>query len=282
MQLVASPAGTAAVVLRMVLPVEPTPEREIGPPVTSLHLDMVPPPEPRHGRAAGGRSAAVARRTIVPIEERTWTTVRRRELIGRQTGAPDDPGDGRQRRRSGGGADVAIAVASGAMLTCSFGAAPGTLTVLPAGRVNADGVPMANIMDHKPNVNIAPFGMCTSLANPQVSAATSAAQGVLTPAAMRADDPVALGARFTDGDGRRSAGAQQLVDVQLHVGRRDHDQQPRRQDDQCVRCQMTPVRIAKATACERLRRCSRLVTSWMTFLIVRSEYASVSAMSAVS
>lgn len=76
---------------------------------------------------------------------------------------------------------MGIAVASGAMLTCSFGVAPGTLTVLPAGRVNADGVPMASIMDHQPNVNIAPFGMCTSLANPQVASATSAAQGVLTP-----------------------------------------------------------------------------------------------------
>lgn len=76
---------------------------------------------------------------------------------------------------------MGIAVASGAMTTCSFGAAPGTLTVLPDGRVQADGMPMASIMDHKPNVNIAPFGMCTSLANPQVASATSAAQGVLTP-----------------------------------------------------------------------------------------------------
>lgn len=73
------------------------------------------------------------------------------------------------------------AVATGAMLSCSFGVAPGTLSVLPANRVTADGVPMANVMDHKPNVNIAPFGMCQSLANPQVAAATSAAQGVLTP-----------------------------------------------------------------------------------------------------
>ncbi len=76
---------------------------------------------------------------------------------------------------------MGIAVASGAMTTCSFGAAPGTLTVLPDGRVQADGMPMASIMDHKPNVNIAPFGMCTSLSNPQVASATSAAQGVLTP-----------------------------------------------------------------------------------------------------
>jgi uncharacterized Zn-binding protein involved in type VI secretion len=76
---------------------------------------------------------------------------------------------------------MALAVASGAMMTCPFGVAPSTLTVLPAGRVMADGVPMATIMDHKPNVNIAPFGMCNSLANPQVAAATSAAQGVLTP-----------------------------------------------------------------------------------------------------
>lgn len=74
-----------------------------------------------------------------------------------------------------------MVVGSGASLTCSFGAAPGTLTVLPANRVTVDGVPMATVMDHQPTVNVAPFGMCSSLANPQVSAATSAAQGVLTP-----------------------------------------------------------------------------------------------------
>jgi uncharacterized Zn-binding protein involved in type VI secretion len=76
---------------------------------------------------------------------------------------------------------MGLTVGSGAALTCSFGVAPGTLTVLPAGRVNVDGVPMATIMDNKPNVNIAPFGMCTTLSNPQVASATSAAQGVLTP-----------------------------------------------------------------------------------------------------
>jgi hypothetical protein len=35
-------------------------------------------------------------------------------------------------------------------------------------------------MDHKV-VNLPTFGMCTSLANPAVAAATSAAMGVLTP-----------------------------------------------------------------------------------------------------
>ena len=72
-------------------------------------------------------------------------------------------------------------VVNGAMMTCSFGVAPATLTVVPMNRVNAGGQPAANIMDYKPMMNIAPFGMCTSLANPQVAAATSAAQGVLTP-----------------------------------------------------------------------------------------------------
>jgi hypothetical protein len=72
-------------------------------------------------------------------------------------------------------------VCNGASLTCSFGAAPSTLTVLPTNRVMTANQPAATIMDHQPNVNIAPFGMCSSLANPQVAAATSAAQGALTP-----------------------------------------------------------------------------------------------------
>ncbi len=76
---------------------------------------------------------------------------------------------------------MAMQVCMGAMLQCSFGAAPGSLVVLPANRVLAGGVPAANIMDNKPAVNIMPFGMCSSLANPTVASATTAALGVLTP-----------------------------------------------------------------------------------------------------
>jgi hypothetical protein len=75
---------------------------------------------------------------------------------------------------------VGMLVVQGAMMSCSFGAAPATLNVLPEKLIMC-GTPAANIMDHKPNVNIAPFGMCNSMANPQVASATAAAQGVLTP-----------------------------------------------------------------------------------------------------
>lgn len=68
----------------------------------------------------------------------------------------------------------------GASMMCSFGAAPSTLVVLPTNKVLAT-TPAANIMDHKPIVNIPPFGMCMSPSNPTVAAATAAALGVLTP-----------------------------------------------------------------------------------------------------
>ena len=72
-------------------------------------------------------------------------------------------------------------VVMGAVLSCSMGAAPAKLTVLPVNCYRVEGQFAATIMDHKPMVNIAPFGVCKSMANPQVSAATSAAMGVLTP-----------------------------------------------------------------------------------------------------
>jgi hypothetical protein len=72
-------------------------------------------------------------------------------------------------------------VCMGAMMKCSFGAAPSSLLVLPA-NCSVEGVmPSANIMDNKPMVNILPFAMCQSMANPMVIAATAAALGVMTP-----------------------------------------------------------------------------------------------------
>lgn len=75
---------------------------------------------------------------------------------------------------------MGFCVCGGAMMCCSFGAAPSALTVLPKNKV-VTAMPIANIMDNIPMVNIAPFGMCSSLANPSVASATSAAMGVLTP-----------------------------------------------------------------------------------------------------
>ena len=72
-------------------------------------------------------------------------------------------------------------VCNGAQLQCSMGTTPGTFTVLPENLVNAVNNPAATIMDNIPMKNVLPFGMCTTLSNPQVAAATSAAQGVLTP-----------------------------------------------------------------------------------------------------
>lgn len=75
---------------------------------------------------------------------------------------------------------MAKQVCMGALMKCSFGAAPSSLVVLPINRVLTK-TPDANIMDHIPMVNILPFGVCQSAANPMVAAATAAALGVLTP-----------------------------------------------------------------------------------------------------
>lgn len=74
-----------------------------------------------------------------------------------------------------------VYVCNGARLTCSMGSSVSMLVVLPNRKILLDGQPQANIMDHKPMVNIMPFGLCRSLANPTVAAATAAHHGVLTP-----------------------------------------------------------------------------------------------------
>lgn len=69
-----------------------------------------------------------------------------------------------------------------AMMQCTFGLAPSSLMVIPKGQpVLVEGKPAATVSDSVPIANIAPFGVCNSLANPMVAAATAAALGVLTP-----------------------------------------------------------------------------------------------------
>jgi len=67
----------------------------------------------------------------------------------------------------------------GAVIQCSFGVAPVPLSVLVP--MVTSMTPSANIMDNVPMANIPTFGMCSSLANPTVASATTAAMGVLTP-----------------------------------------------------------------------------------------------------
>ena len=71
-------------------------------------------------------------------------------------------------------------VCAGAVMSCTFGMAPSVLDVLPDTGVFCP-TPAANILDSIPILNIEPFGMCMSEANPEVIAATAAALGVLTP-----------------------------------------------------------------------------------------------------
>jgi hypothetical protein len=72
-------------------------------------------------------------------------------------------------------------VINGASLKCSQGTSPATLSVLPTNGSKGEEQPAATVMDHLPMVNVPPFGMCQTLANPEVAAATSAAMGTLTP-----------------------------------------------------------------------------------------------------
>ncbi len=73
-----------------------------------------------------------------------------------------------------------LTVVSGTCM-CSFGAAPAPLKVTSNTTVLAEGKPVGTIQDVQGIVNIGPFGLCSSLANPAVASATAAALGVLTP-----------------------------------------------------------------------------------------------------
>ncbi len=69
-------------------------------------------------------------------------------------------------------------VCNGATLQCSMGAAPSTFA---ASSVDVSATAPAGVVTDVAASNVAPFALCMSPANPQVAAATAAAQGVLTP-----------------------------------------------------------------------------------------------------
>lgn len=72
-------------------------------------------------------------------------------------------------------------VVSGAATVCTMGLSPSSLVVLPDKSTTVENLPVATILDNRPYVNIVPFGLCNSLANPLTAAQTTAALGVLTP-----------------------------------------------------------------------------------------------------
>ena len=81
---------------------------------------------------------------------------------------------------------MAALVTNGAQILCDMGDAPSVLTVLPgpphAASAPDPAMPLATVDDFVPLLNISTFGICNSLENPAVIAATAAAEGVFTPA----------------------------------------------------------------------------------------------------
>jgi hypothetical protein len=64
---------------------------------------------------------------------------------------------------------------------CSFGVAPSSAVFLPTNQTLASKMPAGTITDSIPFLNVLPFSMCQSMANPSVAAATAAKLGVFTP-----------------------------------------------------------------------------------------------------
>ncbi|MGE7022154.1 DUF4280 domain-containing protein [Solibacillus cecembensis] len=79
------------------------------------------------------------------------------------------------------GSDQRSYVVAGATLSCSQGDQTSILAMPFSHGVYTKNKAQMNIMDFKPHINIQPFGLCQTLANPAVAAATAANNGVLTP-----------------------------------------------------------------------------------------------------
>jgi hypothetical protein len=77
--------------------------------------------------------------------------------------------------------NMGMGVCVGALTSCPFGVAPGALTFLPTSMVLGGAGPLGSCADCVPFLNVAPFGVCSSMMNPTTAALTAAALGVLTP-----------------------------------------------------------------------------------------------------
>jgi hypothetical protein len=69
-------------------------------------------------------------------------------------------------------------VCTGATLQCSMGTTPSSFS---ATGQSVTAPTAAGVVTDTGAASIAPFGLCQSMANPQVASATAAAQGALTP-----------------------------------------------------------------------------------------------------
>jgi hypothetical protein len=58
-------------------------------------------------------------------------------------------------------------VCHGASLRCTRGRSPGRLLVPPDRAVHAGALPVAQVLDHRPFVNIVPFGVCVAGLTPR-------------------------------------------------------------------------------------------------------------------
>ena len=67
----------------------------------------------------------------------------------------------------------------GCRVNCSQGLIPAVLVVTPEKRVILGQVPLAGILDAKPFVNVATFGMCQSKLNPAVQAIIASSMGAV-------------------------------------------------------------------------------------------------------
>ncbi len=114
-------------------------------------------------------------------------------------------------------------VTSRCLLKCGFGDTPVRCQSLPLlGKpVFTEAFDAATILNMIPVVNIPAFGICPSLANPQVAAATAAAQGALTLDAVRVCDPGVLGMAFADRRVGWRAVCDGAMQAPLHLWRRN-------------------------------------------------------------